>query len=213
MLNGLRLLFLVVLQKIFLDTIRLLAEKTNNLLEELWNYIEDGKIIQSAVLLLAAQEQIRGGSSSKINGSSKKNGFDIINKCIMRRSFALRWEKGSHAKAPELLEERKTLTDCAWLLVDVISYAGENLSAYIQAHCEVSIFVYCGCSDSDAFYLIVVFLLLSVTLFKKIHALVFLFVEAHSDTMCENALVCEYFFKNHRICPCGHYFFKTHQLF
>ena len=69
--------------------------------------------------------------------------------------------------APELLEERKALTDCAWLLVDVISYAGENLSAYIQAHSEVSIFVYCGCSDSDAFYLIVVFLLLSVMLFKK----------------------------------------------
>ncbi|KAF7047363.1 hypothetical protein CFC21_056303 [Triticum aestivum] len=123
--------------KVFLDTTRLLAEKTNNVLQELWNYIEDGKIIQSAVLLLAAQEQIRGGSSSKINGSSKKNGFDIINKCIMRRSFALRWEKGSHAMAPELLEERKTLTDCAWLLVDVISHAGEDLSAYIQTHSEV----------------------------------------------------------------------------
>ncbi|VAH95444.1 unnamed protein product [Triticum turgidum subsp. durum] len=123
--------------KVFLDTTRLLAEKTNNVLQELWNYIEDGKIIQSAVLLLAAQEQIRGGSSSKINGSSKKNGFDIINKCIMRRSFALRWEKGSHATAPELLEERKTLTDCAWLLVDVISHAGEDLSAYIQTHSEV----------------------------------------------------------------------------
>uniref|UniRef100_A0ACD5XTD2 Uncharacterized protein n=1 Tax=Avena sativa TaxID=4498 RepID=A0ACD5XTD2_AVESA len=54
--------------KIFLDTIRLLAKNTNNLLKELWNYIEDGKIIQSAVLLLAAQEQIRGGCSSKING-------------------------------------------------------------------------------------------------------------------------------------------------
>ncbi|VAI01248.1 unnamed protein product [Triticum turgidum subsp. durum] len=123
--------------KIFLDTTRLLAEKTNNLLQELWNYIEDGKIIQSAVLLLAAQEQIRGGSSSKINGSSKKNGFDLISNCIMRLSFSLRWEKGSHAMAPELLEERKTLTDCAWLLVDVISHAGEDLSAYIQTHSEV----------------------------------------------------------------------------
>lgn len=167
MLNGLIFLFLVVLQKIFLDTTRLLAKKTNNLLQELWNYIEDRKIIQSAVLLLAAQEHIRGGSSSKINGSSKKNGFDLISKCIMRFSFSLRWEKGSHGMAQELLEERKTLTDCAWLLVDVISYAGENLSAYIQAHSEVSIFVYCGCSASDAFYLIFVFLLLSVMLFKK----------------------------------------------
>uniref|UniRef100_A0A8R7U642 Uncharacterized protein n=1 Tax=Triticum urartu TaxID=4572 RepID=A0A8R7U642_TRIUA len=124
--------------KIFLDTIRLLAEKTNNLLEELWNYIEDGKIIQSAVLLLAAQEQIRGVSSSKINGSSKKNGFEIIEKCIMRHSYALRNEKGSLGMVQELLEERKTLNDCAWLLVDVISHAGEDLSAYIQPHSVVS---------------------------------------------------------------------------
>ncbi|PNT63846.1 uncharacterized protein LOC112268724 isoform X2 [Brachypodium distachyon] len=123
--------------KIFLDTTRLLAEKTNNLLQELWKYIEDGKIIQSAVLLLAAQEQIRRGSSSKINGSSKTNGFDIINKCIMRLSFALKWEKDSHGMAQELLEERKKLTDCAWLLVDVFSHAGEDLSAYIKVHSEV----------------------------------------------------------------------------
>ncbi|KAM0929102.1 hypothetical protein ACQ4PT_001840 [Festuca glaucescens] len=122
---------------IFLDTTRLLAENTNNLLQELWNYIEDGKIIHSAVLLLAAQQQIRGGSSSKINGNSEKNGFDIINKCIVRLSFAMSWEKGSHGIAQELLEERKTLVDCAWLLVDVISHAGEDLSVYIQAHSEV----------------------------------------------------------------------------
>ena len=104
-------------------------------------YIEDGKIIQSAVLLLAAQEQIRGVSSSKINGSSKKNGFEIIEKCITRHSYALRNEKGALGMAQELLEERKTLTDCAWLLVDVISRVGEPLSAYIQAHLEVHIFV------------------------------------------------------------------------
>ncbi|KAE8809502.1 hypothetical protein D1007_13924 [Hordeum vulgare] len=107
--------------KIFLDTTRLLAEKTNNLLQELWNYIEDGKLLQSAVLLLAAQEQIRRGSSPKINDSSKKNGFDIINNCIVRLSYALRLEKGSHGMTPELLEERKTLFDYTWLLVDVIS--------------------------------------------------------------------------------------------
>ena len=112
-----------------MDTTRLLAGKTNNLLQELWNYIENGKIIQSAVLLLAAQEQIRGGSSSKINGSSKKNGLDIINKCIMRLSFSLRWDKGTHGMTHELLEEKKILIDCAWLLVDVISYAGVSSAA------------------------------------------------------------------------------------
>ncbi|PUZ71370.1 hypothetical protein GQ55_2G308200 [Panicum hallii var. hallii] len=90
----------------------------------------------STVLLLAAQEQIRGGCSSEINGSSKKDGFDIINKRILRLSLALRWEKGSNGMTQKLLEER-TLIDCAGLLVDVISHAGEPLSAYIQAHSEV----------------------------------------------------------------------------
>ncbi|KAI4998551.1 hypothetical protein ZWY2020_053893 [Hordeum vulgare] len=123
--------------KIFLDTTRLLAQKTTNLLQELWNYIEDGKIIQSAILLLAAHEQIRRDSSSKINGSSKKNGFDILSRCIMRLSIALKWEKGSHGMAKELVEERKTLADCAWLLVDIISHAGEDLSVYIQGHSAV----------------------------------------------------------------------------
>ncbi|KAF8780927.1 hypothetical protein HU200_000891 [Digitaria exilis] len=123
--------------KIFLDTTRLLAEKTNNLLEELWNYIENGKLIQSMVLLLAAQEQIRGGCWSKINGSSKKDGFDFMKGHILRISLALRWEKGTNEMAQKLLEERRTLIDFALLLVDVISHAGEPLSAYIQAHSEV----------------------------------------------------------------------------
>ena len=42
--------------------------------------------------------------------------------------------------AQKLLEER-TLIDCAGMLVDVISYAGEPLSAYIQAHSEVGNFL------------------------------------------------------------------------
>ncbi|CAL5001069.1 unnamed protein product [Urochloa decumbens] len=123
--------------KIFMDTTRLLAEKTNNLLEEVLNYIEDGKLIQSAVLLFAAQEQIRGGSSSNGKGSSKKDGLEIISKCITRLSFALRCEKGSNGMAQKLLEERRALIDCAWVHVDLISRAGEPLSAYIQAHSEV----------------------------------------------------------------------------
>ncbi|RCV12279.1 hypothetical protein SETIT_2G256300v2 [Setaria italica] len=124
--------------KIFLDTTRLLAEKTNNLLEEVWIYIEGGKLIQSAVLLLAAQEHIRGSCSSNINGSSKKDGFEIINKRLLRQSIALRWGKGSNEMTQKLLEEKRTLNDCARLLVDVISHVVEPLSAYIQAHSEVS---------------------------------------------------------------------------
>jgi hypothetical protein len=59
-----------ILQKIFFDTTRLLAKKTNNLLDEPWNFVEDGKLVQTAVLLLAAQDQIRRGASS-----NKRKGF------------------------------------------------------------------------------------------------------------------------------------------
>ncbi|CAN6211160.1 unnamed protein product [Urochloa humidicola] len=119
--------------KIFLDTTRLLAEKTDDLLEELWKYIEAGKLIQSAVLLLAAQDQIRGGCSSEVNGSSKIDGFGVISTRIVRIFVASLWEKGSNGK---LLEERK-LFNCAMLLVDVMFHVGEPLSAYIQAHSEM----------------------------------------------------------------------------
>jgi hypothetical protein len=48
-----------------LDTVRLLAEETGDLVDEVWNYIKGGKLVEAAVLLLAAQGQIRGGRSSK----------------------------------------------------------------------------------------------------------------------------------------------------
>uniref|UniRef100_A0A452YYA8 Uncharacterized protein n=1 Tax=Aegilops tauschii subsp. strangulata TaxID=200361 RepID=A0A452YYA8_AEGTS len=73
----------------------------------------------------------------------KKNGFDIINNCIVRLSYALRLEKGSHGMTHELLEERKTLFDYTWLLVDVISHVGEDLSQLIIIICyNYSVWVY-----------------------------------------------------------------------
>ncbi|KAK3142476.1 hypothetical protein QOZ80_4BG0346960 [Eleusine coracana subsp. coracana] len=59
--------------KIFLDTIRLLGEHTDNLMEELWNYIEEGSLVQSAVLLLATQKQIR----SLENGQTGKEELKV----------------------------------------------------------------------------------------------------------------------------------------
>ncbi|KAG2613345.1 hypothetical protein PVAP13_4KG343100 [Panicum virgatum] len=123
--------------KIFLDTTRLLATKTDNLVDELWKYMEDGKLIQSAVLLLAAQEQIRGECSSKINGNVKQDGFSILMHRIFRSSIALRWEKSQNGNSRKQLEEKRALVDCTALLIDIISQAGEFLSAYIQAHSEV----------------------------------------------------------------------------
>ncbi|WVZ91426.1 hypothetical protein U9M48_037596 [Paspalum notatum var. saurae] len=123
--------------KIFLDTTRLLARKTNNLLDELWNYVEDGKLIQTAVLLLAAQESIRVGSSSrKRQGICKPDGFETIMARMMKHLVDQKWGIGESRKAQNNLEASSVL-ECTALLVDLISRAGEALDAYIQTHSEI----------------------------------------------------------------------------
>jgi hypothetical protein len=122
--------------KIFSDTIKLLAERTDNLVDEVWSYMKDGKLIQSAVLLLAAQAQLRGGCSSISNGNEKRAGFDIIMCNILLHLSTLRLEN-KKANARKLLEEEIIFMDLMSHLVDLVSKAGEALSAYIQAQSEV----------------------------------------------------------------------------
>uniref|UniRef100_A0A453PL60 Uncharacterized protein n=2 Tax=Triticinae TaxID=1648030 RepID=A0A453PL60_AEGTS len=123
-------------KKIFLDTVRLLAERTDNLVDEIWNYVKDGKLVQSAVLLLSAQAQIRGGCSSKRNGNNKRDGFDIIMCHIVRHLVTLRSEN-KNTNTRKLREEERIFMEFTGLLVDIVSQAGEALSAYIQAHSKV----------------------------------------------------------------------------
>ncbi|VAH12977.1 unnamed protein product [Triticum turgidum subsp. durum] len=117
--------------KIFLDTTRLIAKYIDNLLDELWNYIKEGKLAETAVLLLAAQEQIRKGTSRKRNGDSKPDGFAIIRDRILNNSITLHSGKGQQEEA------RIRLNNMALMLVHVISKAGECLNSYIQKHLEV----------------------------------------------------------------------------
>uniref|UniRef100_A0ACD6ADQ3 Uncharacterized protein n=1 Tax=Avena sativa TaxID=4498 RepID=A0ACD6ADQ3_AVESA len=56
--------------------------------------------------------------------------------CIVRRLVTLRLEN-KNKNARKLLEEEKIFLDFMGLLVDIVSQAGEALSAYIQAHSEV----------------------------------------------------------------------------
>ncbi|KAL6838218.1 hypothetical protein ACP4OV_031966 [Aristida adscensionis] len=120
--------------KIFLDTTRLLGEHTNNLIEELWNYIKDGKLVESAVLLLANQKQIRGRASCNKNGKNRTDGFSVIIKRILDHTFRL---EGRNLKEDKLLEVEKKLNHAALMLVHVVSQAGESLDAYIRSHPEV----------------------------------------------------------------------------
>ncbi|XP_044946615.1 uncharacterized protein LOC123395653 [Hordeum vulgare subsp. vulgare] len=121
--------------KIFLDTTRLIAKHTDNLLDELWNYIKEGKLAETAVLLMAAQEQIRKGTSRKRNGDSRSDGFAIICDRIWNNNIALQSEKGQQVEA------RIKLNNMALMLVHVISKAGEGLDSYIQKHLEVPYFM------------------------------------------------------------------------
>ncbi|CAM0872797.1 unnamed protein product [Alopecurus aequalis] len=123
---------------IFLDTVRLIAEKTDDLVAELWKYIKDGKLAETAVLLLAAQKKIRTGSSFKENGNCRtdRDGFSIISKLCIQDILAIDLEIAQNRKRKKPKVEKK-LRRMALLLVFVISEAGEALDSYIRAHPKV----------------------------------------------------------------------------
>ncbi|EEC72864.1 hypothetical protein OsI_06631 [Oryza sativa Indica Group] len=108
--------------------IRLLAQKTDNVVDELWNYMKNGKLAQATVLFLAAQKHFRKG---------KPNGFSIIAQRIFGDYDSLTSDKGN-GEAHKQLEERKALLNCQCLLYNIISQAGEALYDYVQTHSEVS---------------------------------------------------------------------------
>jgi len=121
--------------KIFLDTTRLIAKYTDNLLDELLNYIKEGKLVETAVLLLAAQEQIRMETSCRGNEISKPDGFAIIRDHIWDTNITLESEKSQQAEA------KIKLNNTTMTLVRVISKAGESLDSYIRKHIEVPYFM------------------------------------------------------------------------
>lgn len=129
-----------------MDTIRLLAKETDNLVDELWNYIKRKKLHQTTILLLAAHEHIRGDISSR-NG--KQNGFAIIMNRIVEQ-LSSKNKKGEKGSTRKQLEESMALGE-AFKLVNIISEAGEDLNKYIQAHSEVLHFVKCICASPDLF--------------------------------------------------------------
>ncbi|KAK1650781.1 hypothetical protein QYE76_068586 [Lolium multiflorum] len=122
--------------KIFLDTTRLIAERTDDLLAELWIYIKDGKLAETAVLLLAAQKKIRTGSSFKANGNSVTDGdgFFIISKLCADDILALDLEISQKKAGNKRLKAEKKLKRMSWVLVNAINEAGEALDSYIRAH-------------------------------------------------------------------------------
>ncbi|WVZ55311.1 hypothetical protein U9M48_005985, partial [Paspalum notatum var. saurae] len=123
--------------KIFLDTTRLLAGKTENLLDEIWNYVKDGKVVQAAVLLMAAQKHIRGRSSCKTNGDDKLDGFTtIINR--IHHSMNLELSMCQNEEKPQQLHLKIKVMLSSLLLVNIIFQTGATIEKYIRDHREAS---------------------------------------------------------------------------
>lgn len=122
--------------KMFLDTARLLAEYTNNVVDEICNYIKGGKVLQAAVLLLAAQAHIRVGSSCNGNGNNV-DGFSTIRARIAEHIIAIQLESGQSEKEMLDLQAKRDQLSSAVLLVKIIAHAGKSLDSYIQTHQKV----------------------------------------------------------------------------
>jgi hypothetical protein len=114
-----------------MDTTRVLASQTDNIVDELWDYIKHGKLVPAAILLLAAQRHLRN-----------LGGFDRIQDLIDDSNFSLAREEcglesGKNIKAQKQLKEKIANFDNALVLVTIIQNAGEALDAYIQTHSKV----------------------------------------------------------------------------
>jgi hypothetical protein len=136
-----------------LDTTRELAQHTNDLVDEVWNYIKDGKLVHAGVVLIAAQEHIRLASSSKKNGNSKPDGFATIVNRIVDNFYGFDLEMGQNEKELEQPHAKIKYFSSVLLLVNAISQAGKTLHEYIQVHSEVYHFLWSAAT---------VFLLISV---------------------------------------------------
>jgi hypothetical protein len=170
-----KLVFYSFLQKIFLDTTRELAQHTNDLVDEVWNYIKDGKLVHAGVVLIAAQEHIRLASSSKKNGNSKPDGFATIVNRIVDNFYGFDLEMGQNEKELEQPHAKIKYFSSVLLLVNAISQAGKTLHEYIQVHSEVYHFLW---SAATVFLLIsVAFLQLPSVTFSRyfLSALIFFF--------------------------------------
>ncbi|OEL18602.1 hypothetical protein BAE44_0020379, partial [Dichanthelium oligosanthes] len=88
-------------------------------------------------LLLAAQEHIRLGSSSKKNGNSKPDGFATIVNWICDHFYTFGLEMDQNKKELEQPHANIKYISSVLLLVNATSQAGKTLHEYIQVHYEV----------------------------------------------------------------------------
>jgi len=128
--------------KMFLDTTRLIAKQTDGLVDEVWNYIRTEKIVEAAILLLAAQKQLRG-CLNKSSSQVSLNGFDIVKSNIDEALDTLHLEvlamvqEGKNGKVLKKLKDKKEAILTARALVGTVHKTRE--AAALLTEREVSL--------------------------------------------------------------------------
>ncbi|TVU15859.1 hypothetical protein EJB05_39400, partial [Eragrostis curvula] len=103
------LIFLLCLpkMKMFLDTTRLIARHPDNIVDELWDYIDKKEVVQAAILLRAAQKQLRDPIDK-----NTLNGLGIVKRRIgedldaTHREVLAMVKEGKKGKALKKLKEK-----------------------------------------------------------------------------------------------------------
>ena len=126
----------------FLDTVRLIAKHTDNIVDVVSKYIDDQKLVEAAILLLASQKQLRDSPNKSTAEVSQQNGLDVAKIHVGERLDTVHCEvlamvkEGKNGKALKMLkDEREKLLDAHALCTSVKKAAGEAL---LTAH-EVSL--------------------------------------------------------------------------
>lgn len=127
-----------------LECVRLLAEKSEELGEEIYYYAKHGRLVELAVLLLVAGDKVNSaslvGKSSSLNGKECRN----LDHCMTLREFivfelgqlsALQVKLEFHRENGKLLsccKEKQNLMMSALLLLEIFERAGKTIESYLK---------------------------------------------------------------------------------
>ncbi|CAL5056466.1 unnamed protein product [Urochloa decumbens] len=128
--------------KMYLDTTRLIAKHTHNIVDEVWNCIDKNKVVQLAILLLAAHKQLRD-PITRINGKVSRNGFESIRHrtyeavCPLHLQMINMVSEGVKGSGLNKLKQKKEALLRVDALVSIVHKAGEALEEYVKTCSEV----------------------------------------------------------------------------
>lgn len=123
-----------------LDTIKHLAQSTENLEMVAYHYAMAGKLIELAIMLRVAREKVLGPLTfQSTDGSSSKRRMTLF-RCINEATASLTVEGFKLMQKPEdreliqLHKKKMTVVRSTWLLLQIFRTAGGNIEDYLQLH-------------------------------------------------------------------------------